>query len=98
MKKIENLFKGRVLQRGGINLYSKYDALRFIAECEKEAVTILGIDGFFLAEDATEPSLENSVDFSVLSLKNENIFPMAKEFLDKQGENLFFEIIYEEKE
>lgn len=98
MNKIEILFKDKVLQRGGINLYSKYDALKFIEECEKEAFSILGIDGFYITDDTTEPSIENSIDFSVLSLNNENVFSIAKEFLDKQQENLFFEIIYEEKE
>lgn len=98
MNRIENLFKDRVIQSGGINLYSKYDALSFIEECEKEAIYILGIDGFYITEDTTEPSLENSIDFSILSLNKERIYSMVKEFLDKKGENLFFEIIYEEKE
>ena len=98
MNNIENIFKDRAVQRGGINLYSKYDALNFVQECYKHSVYILGIDGFYIAEDTTEPSIENSIDFSVLPLNKENILEIAKEFLDKKDDDLFFEIIYEEKE
>lgn len=98
MNNIEDLFKNRAIQRGGIKLYSKYDAMSFVEECYKQSVYILGIDGFYITDETTEPSIENSVDFTVLSLKKENIFEIAKEFLDKKDESLFFEIIYEEKE
>ncbi len=94
MNKIENLFKDRGVQRGGIHLYSKYDALNFVEECYKQSVYILGIDGFYITEDITEPSIENSIDFTILPLKREDIFEMAKKFLDKREDSLFFEIIY----
>ncbi len=96
MNNIENLFKDKAIQRGGINLYSKYDALNFVQECYKQSVYILGIDGFYITDDTTEPSIGNSIDFTVLPLKRENIFEMAKEFLREKDDILFFEILYEE--
>ncbi|REG76896.1 hypothetical protein [Algoriphagus antarcticus] len=96
MNRIEKLFKDRVVQRGGINLYSKVDALNFIKECEKDQVYILGVDGFYITEDKTEPSLDNSIDFSLLSVNRDRVFLMLKEFFNNKEESLFFEIIYEE--
>lgn len=93
MNNIENLFKDKAIQRGGINLYSKYDALSFVEECYKQSVYILGIDGFYITDNTTEPSIENSIDFTILPLKRESIFKMAKEFLSKKDDSLFFEII-----
>jgi hypothetical protein len=98
MNRIENLFKDWILNRGGLNLYSKEDTLKFIDECEKESVCILGIDGFYITEDITQPSLTNSIDFSSFSMKNENIYSFVRSFVAERSENLFFEIIYEEKE
>ncbi len=97
MNRIESLFKDRLLKRGGLDLYSKEDTLRFIDECKKDTVPILGIDGFYITENTTQPSLENSIDFSALPIKNGNIYSLAKSFVAERAESLFFEIIYEEK-
>jgi hypothetical protein len=95
MIKIENLFRDKVVNRGGINLYSKQDAIRFVEECQNHSINILGIDGFFLTPDTTEPSIENSIDFTDLSFKKESNFEVVKEFLEMKDDNLFFEIIHE---
>ena len=95
--KIEYLFKDTVIRRGYIDLYNKEDALRFIDECRKLGVAILGIDGFFLTEKTTQPSSENSIDYTSQSTKVENIYVSAKEFLESKDENLYFEIVYDEQ-
>ncbi|CDT22496.1 hypothetical protein MUK51_07405 [Sphingobacterium faecium] len=98
MDRIANLFKDRILKRGGLNLYSKEDTLKFIDECEKDTVSILGIDGFYITENSTQPSLANSVDLSGFSMENENIYDLVKSFVAERPGNLFFEIIYEERQ
>ena len=95
MINVENLFKDKVVKRGGINLYSKQDAIRFVEECQNLSICILGIDGFFLTPDTTEPSLENSIDFTDLSHIKESNFEVVKEFLETKDDNLFFEIIHD---
>lgn len=93
--KIEYLFKDTVIRRGGIDFYNKADALRFIDECVKLGVAILGIDGFFLTEKSTQPSSENSIDYTSKSTQVDNIYSSAKEFLESRDENLYFEIVYD---
>ena len=97
LNKIEYLFKDTVIRRGGIDFYNKDDALRFVEECKNREVDILGIDGFFLTEKTTQPSSENSIDYTSKSTQVDNIYASAKEFLESRDENLYFEIVYDEQ-
>lgn len=82
----------RALKRGGIYLHPKNDALQFILKCKKQGIAILGIDGFFISEDTTQPSLDNSIDFSTHPFA-ENVYAEAIRFLEIRDNNLYFEIV-----
>ena len=92
MNKVEKLFSNRAILRGGIYLYSKPDAIKFIKECEKENIMLLGIDAFFLTATTTQPSMDNSVDYSMQPIEK-TIYDLAIEFLEKRDDQLCFEII-----
>jgi hypothetical protein len=95
MNRIEKLFEDKAIIRGGIMLFSKDNALLFIKACENSKIQILGVDAFYLSEDNTQPSVENSVDFSSSEYlrKAENIYSEAINFLTEKNEMLFFEIV-----
>lgn len=94
MNKVEVLFSDKALNRGGILLFSKKDALDFIEQCKYLEIVILGIDGFFISESFTQPSLEDSIDYSG-TLSNSDIYEKALEFVNNRNANLYFEIICE---
>lgn len=78
LNKIEKLFFDRAVQRlsGGTLIFTRPVALEFIEECQKQRVSVFGIDGFLIGkdiqpikgftitEDSIQPSQENSIDFS----------------------------------
>lgn len=97
MHTINSFINDKAVTRGGINLFSKDNAVKFIKLCEKYKISILGIDGFYLEADKTIPSIENSVDFTRTSLGLEETFKIAKEHVNKQNESLYFEIVYSDK-
>ena len=94
MNKVEILFLDRAINRGGILLFSKKDALDFIEQCKYLEIVILGIDGFFISEFRTQPSLEDSIDYSG-TLFNDDTYEKALEFVNNRDANLYFEIICE---
>ncbi|MEZ4912398.1 MAG: hypothetical protein R2774_16230 [Saprospiraceae bacterium] len=94
MNKVEILFSGRALNRGGVLLFSKKDALDFIKQCKNCDITILGIDGFFISEMATQPSLEDSIDYST-TFPSTCVYKNALKFVEERDDNLYFEIVCE---
>ena len=89
---IEKKFKSKGIVRGGILLVPINHALEMILEAEKEGVNILGIDGFFIKDDVTEPSMDNSVQFDEESSNHAD----AKKFLEnKRSKGLLFEIVFD---
>jgi hypothetical protein len=92
MNKVENLFASKAINRGGIYLYSKEIALKFIEECKKQDIPILGIDSFYLTDSTIQPSMDNNIDFSTHSFKK-GVFDEAKQFLKQRGDDLYFEIV-----
>ena len=94
MNKVEKIFIDKSLNRSGIILYSKRDALEFVEECSRNGIKILGIDGFFITDKTTQPSLRDSIDFST-ELYYRNIHTIAKKFIERKEDNLYFEIVCE---
>jgi hypothetical protein len=94
MNKVEEKFIDKALNRSGVILYSKFDALEFIKECAKNNVGLLGIDGFFITDKTTQPSLNDSIDFSIGTVY-QNIYDKAKEFIEKREDSLYYEIVCE---
>lgn len=89
---IEKKFKTKGIVRGKTLLVPINCALEMILEAEKKGINILGIDGFFIKDDVTEPSMDNSVEFDEESLNYED----AKKFLDsKKNKGLLFEIVFD---
>ncbi len=82
-------------KRGGIMFLSKENALRFVEECKRMKIEILGIDGFFLTDTTTQPSMENSVDFSSFyySSKTNNLYKDAANFIGERDSDIYFEIV-----
>jgi hypothetical protein len=85
----------KAINRSGIYLYSKDNALQFINECKKQKVAILGIDGFYLDGNTTQPSMENSIDFSTKPFI-ESIYDEAINFLEFRDDKMYFEIVCSE--
>jgi hypothetical protein len=95
MNKVEALFKDKAVVRGGIYLFTKEYAKQFVLECKKQGIIVLGIDGFFIDEKTTQPSQDNSIDFSTDPF-NEGIYEKTINFLEARDENLYFEIVCSE--
>ncbi len=92
MNKVEKLFIDKSVHRYGIYLYSKTVALEFIRECIKQNIPILGIDGFFISENKTQPSMEDSINFSS-QVFTVDIYEKAILFINSRSNNLYFEIV-----
>lgn len=92
MNKVEKLFLNNAINRGGIYLYSKENALKFVEECKRQDLAILGIDSFYLTDSTIQPSMDNSIDFSRRSFEK-GFFDEAIQFLKQRGDNLYFEIV-----
>lgn len=95
--RIKKQFAERFLDRHGVQLLSKVDALQLVRACIDQRVRILGIDGFRLLEDGIQPSLENSVDFSSKKLQDsyvDSAFRDPTEFLRTRDDKMMFEIVY----
>lgn len=95
MNSLENKYESKGIKRGGLLLFSKPIAIEFIEDCKKLNIDILGIDGFILSGEKTQPSLANSIDYSGFQEKA-NLYHKAITFLDSQNDNLYFEIICNE--
>ena len=89
---IENKFKSKGVVRGGVLLVSINTALEMVSEAEKKGVNILGIDGFFIRDDVTQPSMDNSIEFDEENINHAE----AKRFLgSREDKGLLFEIVFE---
>jgi hypothetical protein len=65
-EQIYKKYRSIVIKKGSELLFRHPDALRFIKDCERLGLTILGIDFYQEAGDAIIPLL-NSADYSSLS-------------------------------
>lgn len=96
LNRIEEQFFNRFLNRDGILLISKINAISMVRMCLQENIQILGIDEFWIANNAIQPSLENSVDFSSKELQASYIDPVfrdPREFLKTRDDKRMFEIV-----
>ncbi len=95
MNAVELKFAKKAIKRGGVLLFEKRHAISFIEECHRFSIEILGIDGFILSSEKTQPSMDNSIDYSTME-GIKDIYHHAIEFLKSQNDNLYFEIICNE--
>lgn len=64
MEPIEQEFAAKGVRRGALLLLRPKDALDMVRRCGEEGIEVLGIDGFKLTEQATQPVMEQSIDVS----------------------------------
>jgi len=62
---IDAEFRGKFVLLAGLRLLRYADARDFIGRCRDAGVRVLGIDAFFERADGVQPSLENSIDYSI---------------------------------
>jgi len=86
------MFMDKATKRAETYYYTKPDAIQFIKECEKENVVVLGIDGFYLTSNTTQPSMDNSIDYSMRPF-DKSIYDKAIQFLEEKSDDLYFEIV-----
>ncbi len=78
------------LIRGSIFLLSASDTLRFVDECERNGVDLLGVEGFKLFGDKIQPFQEHSFD---LNGKKEKNHALVKEFIRQRvNSDIWFEV------
>lgn len=73
--------------------------MELVAECELRGYEILGVDGFFMSERGTQPSMEHSVNFTsgdyIEGLENISIYDYVRDFIKRKGKlGLSFEVVY----
>jgi hypothetical protein len=91
---IESKFRDRAVLRGGLLFLTQPDACAFVSECMRAGVSVLGIEGFRITADSTQPLLEHSVDFS---MEPAGCHQQAIQFLREQPDTgLYFEIVCED--
>jgi ABC-type sugar transport system substrate-binding protein len=87
-------FKGRATVRGGICAFAPEDAIDVIEAAKDAGCPVIGIDGLFLKPDATEPSLENSIDYSAAVRQGTDTNEAALKFVKERSDRgLHFEIV-----
>ena len=95
---IEAEFRSKAIIRGGLLLFRPADAVDLIRKCSEEKLGILGLDGFLITGNSTQPLMEHSVDFSSKSrtISSQGYWQAAEEFLcQKQSSGLLFEVVIE---
>lgn len=95
MNKVEEEFQHKAIRVSTLLLYSKLDALCFVERCKIHKIIILGIDGFFINEQLTQPSLDDSIDYSSIPF-SKSVYENAIKFLEERNDNLYFEIVTSE--
>lgn len=73
-------------------LLPKEDAIQFVSECEKRNIRILGVDSFRVFGDKIQPSLEDSIDFSMTNETTE--YRKAQSFIRSRSDGFLFEITH----
>jgi hypothetical protein len=98
MAKITQEFSHLGIDRGGIKMFRAPEAFKIVELCRERGIEILGIDGFIITEKTTQPTMENSVDYTTKGKIEPNSWDLARKFLEKlSGKDFYFEIVTSEK-
>ena len=90
-KEIELAFRERGVVRGGILFLRADDAVGLTEAARQRGIRVLGVDAFRLSDDATQPLMQHSVDFSPES-RESDLWTKASDFIRRQPTDLFFEV------
>jgi len=93
-EEIESAFHERGVVRGGILFLRGRDAVALTEVAREKGVRVLGVDGFRLADGATQPLMEHSVDFGS-EPDGADLWTRASDFIRRQPADLFFEVVLE---
>jgi hypothetical protein len=78
------------VQRGGTTMFSSRSALEVLDWFEARGARILGVDGFYLSDTSTRPSLEDSIGLS----DSAGGIAEARRHIELRSDSpLFFEIV-----
>ena len=92
MDKIQERFAETALRRRNMWLYFIRDAIDVISECQKQGITLRGLDAFLISGKGIQPSMSNSLWFEEKSPEN---YARAKEFLSlSENEPYVYEVWY----
>ena len=101
-EEIEAEFAGKGVERGGLLLLPVSEALAMIKRCCESGLRILGIDGFNITDEVTQPLMEHSIDLSrdeiVSDKPNQHTTSCqdALEFISARSDKgLYFEVTIE---
>jgi hypothetical protein len=93
MRELEREFQSRGVVRGGLTLLRPRDALALVSKAREASLGVLGVDGFFISANATQPSLEDSIDLSNASA-SQSSWDAAEEFLKRYlHTDMYFEVV-----
>ena len=86
-------FAKRAVNRGGLLLFRGDIAIEVVEEARRTRLPVLGIDGIFVDEGRTRPSLDDSIDFSIGCCLGD-VYGEAIKFLRRHANaDLYFEIV-----
>ncbi len=91
---LEERFRTKGFQEGGVLMFTPAVTLEFIAAAEKEGFNILGIDGFLRTDEWIQPNSEHSIDFTSKTEGGFNVTQRALKFVkDREQLGLHFEVV-----
>jgi hypothetical protein len=86
-------FASRGIVRGGILILDAHEALAMIARAREVAVPILGVDGFWITEQTTQPDMGHSIELG----EGASSWTAAEEFVQQRAQTgLMFEVVADE--
>jgi hypothetical protein len=86
-------FKSRGIVRGGILILGPHEALAMVARAREQSVPVLGVDGFWITEQTTQPDMEHSIDLGGA----QSSWRRAEEFIRTRADSdLMFEVVADE--
>jgi hypothetical protein len=87
-------FSHRGLLRGGVLFLSAREALAMVKRAREKRVPVLGVDGFWITENTTEPDMEHMLD---VSGDPHHGWDEARKFIeDRAATGLMFEVVEDE--
>ena len=93
MDSSDQKFREKGIVKGGIRFLKPADALAEIRESRDRRVGVLGIDGFYLTDEGTQPAMEHSIDLSGVKNDQER-WALAEQFLaERLDARLYFEVV-----
>jgi len=94
-QKLKAVFQNRGVMRGGILFLRSDDAVALIEAARQAGIRVLGIDGFLLGPESTEPSMEHSIDYSSWP-RQSGCWTEASIFVRSQPSDFVFEVVLDE--